>query len=206
VNVISQRARRLLACGGATMLALSACALAATPSVAATSGSGHKARQAVQAASRSAARPDLPDQGNYNIYNANSNKVAEVYHSQTQNYANVDQYHYNGTLTEDWTLQPEMDNYYEIVNVNSGKCMEVYHSQTQNYANVDQYQCNGTNTQLWFFGQLQDGNYEITNRNTDLQGDNMCLDVYHSETQDYANIDIYSCNGTLAQQWYLVNA
>jgi serine/threonine-protein kinase RIO1 len=88
------------------------------------------------------------------MHNINSGKVAEVYHSETANYANVDQYQFNGSATQYWQFNFQ---YYDqnlnpvvtIVNVNSGKCMEVYHSQTGNYANVDQYQCNLTNTQGW---------------------------------------------------------
>lgn len=134
------------------------------------------------------------------IYNANSWKVAEVYHSGTGDYANVDQYHYNGTLTQQWYFYLQFyaggDPVVTIVNANSGKCLEVYQSQLNDYANVDQYSCNGTFTQEWLIVPTADGNFRLVNWNSFED-----MEVYHSWTSDFANIDQYHYNGTLAQEW-----
>jgi hypothetical protein len=146
--------------------------------------------------------------GTHEIYNAHSDLVAEVYHSQTADYANVDQYHSNDTSTQWWTFNLQFcDNsgnpVVTIVNANSGKCMETYHSQTTDYANVDQYHCNDSATQEWvviFTGQY---NANFINWNSLVNGGSReCLEVYHSETTDYANVDQYFCNGTMTQEWY----
>jgi len=73
----------------------------------------------------------------------------EVYHSDTDNGATVDQWAPNSTATQQWCEFSVGSGEMEIVNHNSGKCLEVYHSETGNGDKVDQWTCNGTNTQLW---------------------------------------------------------
>ena len=87
-----------------------------------------------------------------------------------------------------------------LTNVHSGKCLEVYHSSTSNYGNVDQWSCNGTATQLWNIYQVGSSGgypiYEFVNANS-----GKCMEVYHSETGNGANVDQYTCNGTHTQEW-----
>ncbi len=87
-----------------------------------------------------------------------------------------------------------------LTNVNSGKCLEVHQSSTSNYGNVDQWSCNGTATQLWNIYQVGTTGgypiYEFINANS-----GKCMEVYHSETGNGANVDQYTCNGTHTQEW-----
>jgi hypothetical protein len=137
------------------------------------------------------------------LVNKNSGKCLEVYHSQTGNLANVDQYTCNSTNTQGWlfyyTGTWQVDSVYEIVNDNSGKCMEVYHSQTNNGANVDQYTCNGTATQQWAWHHpsSMNGAGLFINMNSGL-----ALEVAHSSTANLANVDQYIINYTATQDWY----
>ncbi len=135
----------------------------------------------------------------YAITNLNSGKVLEVFHSSTSDYANVDQWSYNGSATQLWVLCKvgtlngyDID---ELVNANSNKCAEVYHSQTTDGANVDQYTCNGTGTQYWIdyetYGDLVFAN--LTSGKV--------LEVFHSQTTDGANVDQWAFNDTLTQDW-----
>lgn len=157
--------------------------------------------QASPAAPGMRARSAISSDDHTFIFNANSSLVMEVYHSQTAEYANVDQYTYNGSPTQQWDVINEYPNLniYEFKNDNSHKCLDVYHSGTADYTNVDQKTCNGSSAQLFYIQNLADGNSRIVNENS-----NRCIEVYHSETTDYANIDQFKCgNSSPTQEWYV---
>jgi hypothetical protein len=142
------------------------------------------------------------------MVNYNSGKVAEVYHSQTQNYANVDQWAYNGSLTQKWCFYYVEEfagtlPVYEIVNDNSGKCLDVYHSTDANGANVDQYTCNESLAQLWAVsgGKYAYLFYPLLSAQNENMGLEKVLEVYHSGTADGDNVDIWDSNGTKTQNW-----
>lgn len=145
---------------------------------------------------------DTPDTSyTAQIVNRNSGKCMEVYHSQLDDGANVDQYTCNWTDTQNWhfvqvgTSQNEPVD--EIVNNNSGKCLEVYHSQTGNGANVDQWHCNGTATQHWVYHDPHTGiGIIFINMNSGL-----VLEVAHSSTANYGNVDQWILNYTDTQHW-----
>ena len=85
--------------------------------------------------------------------------------------------------------------------LNFTSCLDVLHSGTANFTNVDIYQCNNTAAQSWnflFLGNTYLGPaYEIKAG----VGTNMCLDVFHSGTADYTNVDIFQCNQNASQIW-----
>jgi hypothetical protein len=86
------------------------------------------------------------------LVNWNSDKCVEVYESQTQNGANVDQYQCNSTNTQAWLFTQSYDGSIwkdTFTNLNANKLMEVYGSSTQDFANVDVWQNNGSATQVW---------------------------------------------------------
>jgi len=84
------------------------------------------------------------------IVNRNSNKCMEVYHSETGNGANVDQWTCNGTYTQYWVYHdPHTGVGITFFNLNSDLVLEVSHSSTANYGNVDQWIANYTDTQHW---------------------------------------------------------
>lgn len=79
-------------------------------------------------------------------------------------------------------------------------CLDVYHGGTANYTNVDVYTCNQSGSQTWqfnFLGNTQYGAaYQIKNPQS-----GKCLDVDHSGTAAYTNVDIFTCNNSAAQTW-----
>jgi len=91
-------------------------------------------------------------------------------------------------------------NEFPVINPNSGKCLDVYHSGQANYTNVDIYTCNGSAAQDWHFVKIGTSSlgtvYQLENPNS-----GKCLDVYHSGTANYTNVDLYTCNGSTAQGW-----
>ncbi|MEY9930221.1 hypothetical protein ABH926_004866 [Catenulispora sp. GP43] len=140
------------------------------------------------------------------IVNDGSNKCIEVYHSETTNYANVDQYTCNGSDTQQWMFVSEGYNsnsleLFEIVNNNSGKCLDVYDGGTANYTNVDQYTCNRTGAQLWYFGGSNPSSDPGHGISLVLinNGSGKALDVQGGSKANYGNIDIYQDNESDAQ-------
>lgn len=90
---------------------------------------------------------------------------------------------------------------YKFVNYNSGLCLDVHESGTADFTNVDQYQCNGTGAQEFYMKKVGttsagDDIVEIVNWNS-----RKCVEVYESQTQNGANVDQYTCNGTATQKW-----
>jgi len=147
---------------------------------------------------------DLPV---YEIINANSHLCMEVYQSEKTDFANVDQYHCNLTKTQIWlpfvvgtfnSLQ-----LLEFINQNSGKCADVFHSGTANGTNVDQYTCNNTAAQYFVLIQLSNGNYQFFNLNSFNTTNPQVIEVFHSSTANYGNVDTWGSNGSLTQQWFV---
>lgn len=135
--------------------------------------------------------------------NTNSVLVFEVYHSQTNDGAIVDQYPYNGSDTQYW-LPVQYDNGYdELVNVNSGKCLGVGGGSMSWKAPVVQWTCNGNPDQKWAFSFT--GNYAFNGNPiynlVDLNSQ-LCLDVPDSSTSWGTALWQYGCNGTSAQGWF----
>lgn len=138
------------------------------------------------------------------MYNLNSGKVAEVYHSGTGNYSNVDQWSANGTQTQQWCFYKRGSfrgvATYEMVNNHSGKCMDVYHSKAANGTNVDQYTCNGTGAQEWFIS-AESVAYGFSPLLDVKQGLPYVLEVYRAGKSNGDNVDIWTNHGGYGQQW-----
>jgi hypothetical protein len=145
--------------------------------------------------------------GPWYIRNNGSNKYMEVYHSQTQNGAKVDQYHFNGTATQKWMMVAVDTNrtQWSFVNVNSSKCLD----NTGTLANGTQmtiWQCSDTtnfNQIFWVYSPVVCNVSGCWNFGPWRGGANgKCVEVYHSSTADYAKVDEWDCNGTPTQQWF----
>jgi hypothetical protein len=87
-----------------------------------------------------------------------------------------------------------------VVNVASDTCLDNYHDQLANYNEVYGWECNQTNAQTWTFyrvgGSSQSPIFEI-----ELTSTGFCLDNYHSTAKSGNPVDIYECNGPVAQLW-----
>ncbi len=139
--------------------------------------------------------------GPYFFVNRNSGKDMEVFHSETQNGALVDQYNYNGTRTQQWMLATQTSGAItQIINVNSNKCLDTSGS-VANGTQLTIWQCEtGNNNQSWVFYSVPGTTAKEIHPDLALRS---CVEVYHSSTADYAKVDDYSCNGTATQNWYL---
>lgn len=159
-------------------------------------------------ASAAPARNQIPSQDfTDTLVNTHSGKCVDVYHSGTANYTNVDLYQCNGSNAQEWLFEPVGTAFgqytvYQVQSVNdTSECLDVYHSGTTNYTNVDIFQCNGSAAQQWIDYPGSGNTLSLQPVNT-VGNLNACLDVYHSGTANYTNIDIFACNGSGAQSFY----
>lgn len=133
------------------------------------------------------------------IINANSGKCLEVFHSQKQNEAKVDQYRCNGTKTQFWKLALvgsfKGNPVYELINANSGKCADVYRAWTRDGAQVIQYTCKRSSNQYWI-AAVSKGYYVYVSYKS-----RKVLEVFRSSKADYGKVDQWTGNGTMNQLW-----
>jgi hypothetical protein len=138
------------------------------------------------------------------FWNENSGDVMEVYHSETQNGANVDQWSNNGSNTQKWCLYSLAGSLpaFEVVNDNSGKCLDVTNDTAANGTNVQQWACLGNENQTWVQGGTGSGpgNNWLPGMDPD-HGYNFVLEVYGSSTSDGGNVDIWTQNSSSTQYW-----
>lgn len=144
--------------------------------------------------------------GSGTLVNHHSGKCGEVYHSQTNNGANVDQYSCNGTLTQLWYFdywgEDQFDNPIgNIININSGKCFEVYNWGAGNGANVDQWNCaplsQSHTNQLWDI----DGPFVEALGASQYRGLSVVAEVNGWSTSNKGNVDIWQNYADSNQMW-----
>jgi ricin-type beta-trefoil lectin protein len=138
------------------------------------------------------------------IVNDHSGKCAEVYHSQTSNGANVDQWSCNGTATQTWNFElVGVDTYGNpvglIKNANSGKCFEVYNWGAGNGSNVDQWTCapQDHSNQLWDL----DGPFLVAVGASDYRNLVVVAEVNGWSTANKGNVDIWQSYADSNQMW-----
>jgi DhnA family fructose-bisphosphate aldolase class Ia len=89
-----------------------------------------------------------PVSGYYKLIAKHSGRAVVVAGASTANGADVIQYAYGGSNTNDeWQLVDLFNGYHRVVNRNSGKVMNVAGASTANNANVDQWSWANVNQQ-----------------------------------------------------------
>lgn len=140
--------------------------------------------------------------GYYKITARHSGKAATVASASTADSANIFQYTYGGSDTNDeWQIADIGSGYYKILARHSGKAMTVQSASTADGANVFQYTYGGSATNdEWQIVDLGGGYYRIVNRNS-----GKALEVVGSSTSNSANIQQMTWNGGNNQQWQIVS-
>jgi hypothetical protein len=142
--------------------------------------------------------------GPWYVWNRNSVDEMEVYHSQTQNGAKVDQYHFNGTKTQQWLFAPvpgSLPSRYQLINANSSKCLDNT-GRLADGVQMTQWTCeSNNNNQIFVLTGTADSTGDFTISPWDGRG-TYCVEVYHSSLADYAPVDEWHCNGTKTQHWH----
>lgn len=140
--------------------------------------------------------------GYYKIIARHSGKAIVVANASTSNSANIIQYSYGGSATNDeWDISSIGGGYYKILARHSGKAMVVEGASTSSGANVFQYTYGGSATNdEWKIIDVGGGYYKIENRNS-----GKVLDVQGKSTENNANIQQYTSNGGTNQQFQIIS-
>jgi len=138
--------------------------------------------------------------GYYKIVARHSGKVATVQNASTADGANIFQYTYGGSQTNDeWELVNITGTYYKVLSRHSGKAMAVASASTADGANVIQYTYGGSQTNdEWSIEDAGGGYYKLVNRHS-----GKVLEVQGSGTANGDNIVQNTWNGGNNQQWEL---
>ena len=140
--------------------------------------------------------------GYHRLTPRHSGKAVVVQSASTANGANVFQWGYGGSATNDeWELRSIGGGYYRIINRHSGKDLTVQGASTAEGANIFQYSYGGTNTNdEWAIVSVGSGYHRLTNRHS-----GKAATVAGGSTADGAEVEQRSYTGATHQQFLLVS-
>ena len=149
-----------------------------------------------------ATQADAQFSGYYRIMARHSGKALTVQSASTANSANIFQWTYGGSATNDeWQLASIGSGYYRVINRHSGKDMVVQSASTAEGANIFQYAYGGSATNdEWSIVSLGNGYHRLTNRNS-----NKSAEVVGGGTGDGTNVAQRTYSGATYQQWQIVS-
>lgn len=125
------------------------------------------------------------------------NSRLDVDNASTENCANLQIYHENGTEAQQFRVTYLNNGYYQMTSLASGKAVDAANAATDCGTNVWQYEINHTNAQKWALKPAGGGYFYIVPAvNQDL-----CLDVSGASDADRTNVQIWTSNQTGAQKW-----
>jgi hypothetical protein len=136
--------------------------------------------------------------GYYRIMARHSGKALTVQSASTANSANVFQWTYGGTNTNDeWEVRDIGSGYHRVIARHSGKDLTVASASTAEGANIFQYAYGGTTTNdEWALVDVGGGVYRITNRHSGKSAE-----VVGAGTADGADVVQRTYSGGTHQQW-----
>ena len=109
------------------------------------------------------------------------------------------------TEAAQWSLEVQMGGGYILINKASGKAIDVSGGNTANGTNIGTYIVNGTKAQAWKFNSasiIETGFYEFA----PLTNTGLRMDVAGGSSNNGANVQVYSSNGSYAQRWWVRSA
>ena len=150
--------------------------------------------------------------GVYTIKNAASGKQVEVQGGRNSNGAKVQQYAGNGTQAQRWMIRDFGGQSFGFIGSASNKALDVPSGLAMAGKGLQIYTQNGSKAQQWKLtkemtgpdrlaslhrNDLPDGHYRIPSK---ING-SYVIDVSGGSYEDGATVQLYSANGTGAQQW-----
>ena len=139
------------------------------------------------------------EEGYYIIHTAvDESYVLDIYGGYYASGTNVQLYKGNGSGAQIFKVTPLGNGIYTIINAKSGCSLDVYGGGTKAGTNVWQYKANGSEAQKWKIVKDSSENIKIF---TCLGGGTLCLDLAGGITSNTRNIQIYTDNGTKAQNF-----
>ena len=142
--------------------------------------------------------------GYYHISNGGSGLDLDVADGSMDRGANVWQWPSNGTWAQCWDVLDDGDGTYTFVSALSGKVLDVCQGRSADGTNVWAWDANGSSAQRWSLASAPSPD-DASTRYSGLYNivcsaaRSYCLDVAGGSTQDGANVQVYSRNGTTAQ-------
>lgn len=139
----------------------------------------------------------------YEVINQNSNACVDATNSGTANGTVVQQWSCGGSLNQQWQFVSAGGGYYEVLNRNSAAQNEAWDvtggpSATASGTPVQTWSYGGGTNQQWQAVAGSGGYYTFVARNSGL-----CLDVPNASTANGVQLQVYTCNGTAAQNFRL---
>lgn len=150
------------------------------------------------------------------LTNASSGKVLDIASGSSAVGANVQQYASNGSWAQKWIALKNDDGSITLQSaVAQNRVLDVAAGSTANGANVQIYSANGTKAQRWQAISAKSMRQRIDDLATEHKADvaegvyrialhastSKVLDVVAGSRDNGANVQLYSSNGTKAQQW-----
>ena len=143
--------------------------------------------------------------GYYTVTSLSSGKVLEAAGGCSSDGTNVHQYDLNETDAQKWRIDDAPNGGYSFVNKGSGTSLDIEGAADWNGANVQIYTQNGSDAQRFLLTKyveggsqiLPDGEYEMVS----ALDDNYLVEVVGAAEWDYANVQLWTSNDTLAQRW-----
>lgn len=133
--------------------------------------------------------------GLYRITSRSSGKDLMVSGSSTTNGANVVQYTYGGSKSQQWYVINQGTGSYSLINANSLQSLDVFNNSTTAGANIAQWPYWGGNGQKWTLTSSS-GYYTVKSLLSGLP-----LDVLNLSTANDAQIIQWNATGATNQQW-----
>ncbi|MDC0713279.1 glycoside hydrolase family 97 catalytic domain-containing protein [Stigmatella sp. ncwal1] len=136
----------------------------------------------------------------YKIINRQSGKALAVYGASRSDTAEVIQWAYvDSTTNDEWRMVDAGGGYYDLINRNSGRSLDVNGAVTTAGAHLIQFTSRGSANQQWQVVDAGGGYVRIVSR---LSG--MVVDVEDAAMTDGANVIQWPWSGGANQQWQLV--
>ncbi|GAA4262030.1 ThuA domain-containing protein [Dactylosporangium darangshiense] len=138
----------------------------------------------------------------YSVVNKNSAKCVDARAAGTANGTAIQQYTCNNTNAQQYRFQPTSDGYVRVDNRgNSAESLDVTNRSTADNAPIQLWAYGGGTNQQWQPVAESGGYYHLVNR-----ASGKCLDTPGASTSDSVQLVQYTCNGTGAQSFRLVQA
>jgi hypothetical protein len=136
----------------------------------------------------------------YTVVNQGNGKCVDSRAASTANGTAIQQYTCNSSGAQQFQFQPTSGVYVRVNNRNnSAQSLDVSNMSTADNAPIQLWTYGGGNNQQWQPVAQTGGTYRLVNR---LSG--KCLDVPGGSTADSVQLVQYTCNGTAAQSFRLV--
>lgn len=148
--------------------------------------------------------------GWYTIKNFASGKVLDVSAGKNANGTNIQQWDANGTAAQKFKFYEDEQGRIRILSaIGSRKVLDISAGKLKNGGNVQIYTYNGSNAQNFVikswkapgnYKAIQAGNYRLY----PAAASGLSIDVQGASNSDGGNVQIYSTNGTGAQEWKII--